>query len=237
MKKIVILTAAVLLCMGATASADFSDNFDSYLTGSLVQGQGGWEGWGGDNAYGGPAVSTHASSLLNSVEIGGNFADLVHPFSGYTSGTVFLTSDLYVPSSSDSGDSYWIWLNQYSGGFNWSIQVQINLTTGQIVGTSGSTGGGTFFSTPIVYDQWVQLKAIVNLDANSYDCLYGSAVIADNGVWYGNAANVAAIDLFSNGATTPVYFDNVAITTPEPVSMALVGVGGVAMFIRRRRHR
>lgn len=214
------------------AAANWADDFDSYAAGSGLHGQGGWVGWGGDPQWDANVVNTYSSSPSNSLEVVGG-ADMVQTFSGYTSGTYTLTSDLYVPADSNSGDVYWIWLNQYGATNNWSIQVKIG-TTDSVIHPDLPQGATSSVDAPMVRDQWVTLKAVVDLDANSYDCWYGATQMVTDGIWYGGAKDIAAIDLFSNGASEPVYFDNVAIT-PEPMSIALIGGGAVALFRRRRR--
>ncbi len=64
---------------------DWTDNFDSYATGSQLIGQGGWEGWDNNPAAGALTSSAQALSAPNSAAILGA-TDLVHQYSGYTSG-------------------------------------------------------------------------------------------------------------------------------------------------------
>ena len=79
----------------------WEDDFDSYADGSSMHGQGGWKGW--DNTPGATAYVTTAESRSspNSISIAGA-SDLVHEYSGYTSGDYIYTAYVYIPS--DIGD-------------------------------------------------------------------------------------------------------------------------------------
>ena len=105
---------------------DWSDNFDSYATGSQLHGQGGWKGWSNDPAAGALTSSAQARSAPNSAAIVGA-SDLVHEYSGYTSGPWVYTAWQYAPTDM-TGLSYFILLNTYNdaGTNNWSTQVQFD---------------------------------------------------------------------------------------------------------------
>ena len=72
-----------LVCLPAISFGQWSDDFDSYALGQLTP-QSTWEGWGGPDD---PAVVSDAQALSgsNSVAVSGG-SDLVHTYSGYTSG-------------------------------------------------------------------------------------------------------------------------------------------------------
>ena len=76
---------------------DWSDNFDSYATGSQLIGQGGWEGWDNNPAAGALTSSAQALSAPNSAAIVGA-TDLVHQYSGYTSGQWVYTARQFIPA-------------------------------------------------------------------------------------------------------------------------------------------
>jgi hypothetical protein len=71
----------------------------------------------------------------------------------------------------------------------------------------------------ITVDQWVQIKVVVDLDANTFEEYYNDVQIAA-GVWDDDAhGTLQAIDLYGNGAS-PVYYDDIRIdsgATPEPM--------------------
>ncbi len=103
---------------------------------------------------------------------------------GITNGLWYAKAWTYVPSSA-SGEMFFILLNTYdgvcaSGGpCNWSIQVAAcrtgcvttGVNPGSVTNLGGSdvAGGG---STSLLTDQWVELIAEINLDANTYTVYY-----------------------------------------------------------------
>ena len=97
---------------GSPDMVDWSDNFDSYATGSQLHGQGGWKGWDNNPAAGALTSSAQARSAPNSAAIVGA-SDLVHEYSGYTSGQWVYTAWQYVPTNF-TGQSYFILLNTYN---------------------------------------------------------------------------------------------------------------------------
>ena len=105
-----------------------------------MHGQGGWKGWANDPAAGARTSSIQARSAPNSVDILGA-SDLVHEYSGYSSGSWVYTAWQYVPTDY-TGQSYFILLNTYVdvGTNNWSVQVQFDAGTNLVV-NEGATGG------------------------------------------------------------------------------------------------
>ncbi len=188
--------------------ANWIDHFDTYVTGSQMHGQGGWKGWANDPAAGALTSATQVRSAANSVDITGA-SDLVHEYTGFGagSGTWTYTAWQYLPSGS-TGTTFFIMLNTYAdaGPNNWSVQVQFNHTTGNVVNDGVSTG-----TMPIIYDQWVELKVVIDLNADTQTFTYNGAVLY-SGSWSGQvsgggAVNIAAVDLFANGASSAFYDD------------------------------
>jgi hypothetical protein len=176
----------------------YVEDFESYEVGTDLHGVNDWEGWQGAAGAGAPVSDAFASSGSNSVEIIGT-ADLVKKLD-ITGGTVTLTAMQYIPSGT-SGDTFFILMNQYDPNpLDWSCQSKFSLGSGQI-----NDGGGT-----IVYDQWVELKYVIDLDNNTVDEYYNGEVIR-SGQWDNDGHNtLQAIDLFSAGASS-VYYDDITI--------------------------
>ncbi|KYK31488.1 MAG: hypothetical protein AYK22_07875 [Thermoplasmatales archaeon SG8-52-3] len=76
----------------------WSEDFDSYDDGSSMHGQGGWKGWYNDSQYTANVTSAKSRSSPHSVDIANN-SDLVHEYSGYTSGEYVYTAWMYIPEN------------------------------------------------------------------------------------------------------------------------------------------
>jgi subtilisin family serine protease len=199
----------------------FFENFDSYATGSEIHGQGGWKGWQNDPAAGATVVDTQSVSTPNSIEIEGA-SDLIHEFSGYTSGAWTITAKQFIPAGF-SGQSYFIFENVYSDTdlsiISWSTQVIFDSATGMV---SNEASGANPGSVPMVTGQWVDLRLDVDLD-NDLQTFWYNGTQVYSGSWtqqfpsqaVPGILNIGAIDLFANGATA-VYYDNIQIAPATP---------------------
>lgn len=227
--KCFLVVLAMLAIAATGANAAFFEDFDSYATGSQMHGQGGWKGWDNNSAWSAPTSAAYSVSPRNSVEIGGS-ADLVHEFTE-AGGKYTFTVQQFIPDGS-TGQNYFILLNQYNDGgpYDWSVQLNCNMDTGQII---SDFGGGA--SLPIQWHRWVELKFDIDLDANTIDEYYDGALLASH-VWDDTGNNtLGAIDLFGNGAD-PIYYDNISVI-PEPTSLWLLlgaAVIGLVALLRRR---
>jgi len=196
--------AAVLGLAGSTWASVFSEDFESYTVGAGVHGQGGWKGWNNVAAVDAPISNLFAAGGRQSVEILGT-SDLVHEFD-LASGKWVLTAMQYILSDS-RGVTYFILLSTYNDGgpHAWSVQTEYDLSAGTITPWNPSGSG-----MRIVYDQWVQIKVVIDLTANTYEEYYDGVQIA-TGEWDTAASGtLAAIDLYGNGASS-VYYDDIKI--------------------------
>jgi len=201
------VAVSLLLIVGVSSAASaslFMDDFEAYAPGSALHGQGGWKGWGNDPGAGAPASNVQASSGSISAEIAGG-ADLVHEFN-LAGGIMELSAMQYIPTGA-TGTSFFILLNTYddAGASNdWSLQTEFNLDTGAIAYWHGGSG-------QILYDQWVKLKYIIDLDNNTVDKYYNGGLITTD-QWDDNVnGTLQCIDLFANGASA-VYYDDITVT-------------------------
>jgi hypothetical protein len=233
MKRLWVLAAVSLVAVApATLEAQFfTDNFDAYVTGSTIAGQGGWETW--DNAPGAntTVVSTQAFSSPNSLLVAGP-ADIVHRFTGVNSGIWYARTRTFIPST-QTGEAWFILLNQYAPSGpnnNWSVQVVQCVTgctttgalPGQVVNLGGSDVPGTGV-LPLITNQWVDIRVEVNFSTNMYSVFYND-VLLDTKQWQlTGTAQIEAIDLFSNGSTTS-FMDNVWLDTTVPVELTTFAV-------------
>jgi len=201
------VVALVVLSISSIAAGQvFSEDFESYAPGSEMHGQGGWKGWDNLPSAGAPTSGVYFHSGAISVEIGGA-TDLVHEFD-ITGGRWEMKVMQYIPSGT-TGENWFILLNTYNdagvngGAKDWSAQATFNLAAGTIAYWHG--GAAT-----IVYDEWVELKYVIDLDNNTVDKYYnGEFIVTDQ--WDDNDhGTLQCVDLFGNGAS-PIYYDDITI--------------------------
>lgn len=229
MKQLSVVVAVVALC-AAPALADWSDNFDAYDTGSSMHGQGGWAGWEGDSTWTAYTTDAQAYSPPNSVDIV-DTADLVHQYTGYTSGQWVYKAQQFIPDDF-TGQSYFILLNTYdlfSGTFNWSVQIRFDADLDVVESEFEAT------QLPLITGEWVEVRAEIDLDADVVDLYYDGQLLSSKswteGLSGGGALNIAAVDLFANGASS-IYYDDMALI-PEPASLGLLVLAGLVALRRR----
>jgi hypothetical protein len=201
----------------------WSDNFDSYETGSALMGQGGWFPWDGIAVNTGYVVDDQARSTPNSAEIKWtdtvNWVDMVHTFTDVNSGNWTFTAWLYVPSTM-TGNSFFILMNNYVNGSHvnqdWSLQLEF------------SASGGTIFdynfpstSLPIVKDDWSKLEVFINFDIDQQTIYYNGQFLEQdswkNHVQSGGQQNLGCVDLYADSAySTAVYWDDLKVAPPVP---------------------
>jgi hypothetical protein len=191
----------------------WADNFDSYATDVSLHGLGGWKGWQNSPAATAYTSGTQALSTPNSVDIS-SATDLVHEYSGYIAGEWVYTAWQYIPTDF-AGESYFILLNQYDDAgntLNWSVQVNFSSSTNQVENTGAS--GGTL---PLIKGTWVELRTEIDLTNDLCAFYYGGQLLYQ-ATWTGEVSggginNIAALDLFANGASS-IYYDNISLTPP-----------------------
>ena len=238
MKKLAIVAVAATLA--AVANAQWSDNFDGYANGTQLHGVGGWAGWGNSGAAGALVTNAQSSSPPHSVDIVGA-SDLVHEFTGATSGIWEFSGEVYIPGSYQHAagqGSFFIMMNEYTGSNgDWSVQMEFDGGTDMVVQNGGS--GNTFVETQtaIVYDQWVGFDFTIDLDANSVVGRYNNVTVL-TGQWYNPASGtkeIKNIDLFANNASS-VFYDNLQLqVVPEPGTFVALGIGLAGLAALRRR--
>jgi hypothetical protein len=225
----VFLVAVMMAGLAGVASASvFSENFESYAVGDL-HGKGGWKGWNNDPAAGAKVSTEFANSGTKSVEIASP-SDFVHEFK-QTGGKWTFSIMQHIPSGG-TGISFFILLNTYAdnGSNDWSIQTRYDLATGAISCWHGGIAG----ATEIIFDEWVEIKLLIDLDKNTFQEYYNDVLIAQ-GQWDDNThGTLQAVDLYSE-TTSPVYYDDLTIDeyhiykaqSPNPAD----GADGVLMPI------
>ena len=198
------------------AGAQWEDDMEGYADGSVLDGQGGWHGWDGNDTPFSVVSSNQAESGLQSVMVGAG-ADSVHELDGYTTGKWALRTELYVPSSF-VGKTYFIVMNAYDDGgpYEWGAQIGFDGDSGDVECNCGS---GTQTTVPLVLDQWAEVRLEIDLDGDFVDVYYDGAWI-EGYAWStgpfggGNyqVLGIEAVDLYPDVGGHPhvseLYFDS-----------------------------
>ncbi len=193
---------AMTLLLASLATADWSENFDSYGLGTGIIGQGGWEGWDGNPAPDGYVTDVQSLSAPHSLDVEPT-TDVVQEFN-ITSGEWTITAWNYIPSGS-TGTQYFILLTLYMGNdSDWALQLVFNSDSGQVIVTEGTA------TAAIIYDQWVEVKVEIDLTANMQNVYY-NGILLDTIQWgTGGFIEFDALDLFSNGGSS-IYWDDITL--------------------------
>jgi hypothetical protein len=234
-------TAVALGCLASagTAQVPFVDNYDSYAVGSVINGQGGWKQWGSgansssiiEDATTGFALSGNSVSV--NAFVGGDTSDLVHEFSGFTSGQHTMRAYTYA-ATGIVDNWFFLILSQYTdvGPFDWAVQVTFSPSAGTWAADHGTA---TPVTGPLLLDQWVEVRAQIDITADLVEVFYNGVSVAPPYCWscgvFGGAPtpasmNIAAVDLYHAPATaTPsgkAYWDDFGLTNgfppPPPVA-------------------
>ena len=208
----------ILLVLSSLVSPAFaqldSDSFESYAVGSTIAGQGSWDTWDQAAGVDSVVVDTFNSTTggVNSLELQDN-DDIVRLFNGLNQGQFEFTSNVYVPSG-QAGTYYFILLNTYehNGPKNWSVQIEMSDATGLVTDAGGSSAiTGLSTPTQLRYDQWIEIRVVVDIDNNLYSAYYAGTEIMRENVWQvGGSNQMRCLDLY-NGSGGTFYYDDVYV--------------------------
>jgi hypothetical protein len=237
LRNLACLALAATLASGA--SAQWSDNFDSYATGSQLHGQGGWKGWFNDPNAGAFTSGAQFASAPNSADIVGG-TDLVREYTA-NGGLWRYSGSMYLPTGF-TGSTYMILMSNYNDAgtnMHWSVQMLMNGTTNQV--TDVSPNGGTATPRALVRGQWVPFSVDIDLVNDTKVVWYnGGQVLASRwrdaaGGTGGATLSLGAVDLYANNASS-AFYDNLRLTAvPEPMTLAVLGLGALGVLRRRRK--
>jgi hypothetical protein len=233
MRKPLVLgfsAAALLAAATVTNAADFFDNFDSYTTGS-IQGKGGWAAWtGSDVSAAGEVTTARAFSGTQSLEIASG-DDTVQTFTSIDNGTWSLTLEQFIPPTS-GGTTWVILMNQYPNNLNWSVNLKFDMTAGTVTSAEEASASAT-----LVKDVWTPLRFDIDLDASTVSIYYNNTFLTTHDWQNGGIDQLQGLDLYADSNQSgSVFYDQVRLTqVPEPSSLALLLVGGLAFLVRARK--
>ncbi|MEW6742268.1 MAG: hypothetical protein AB1486_05875 [Planctomycetota bacterium] len=213
MKKLAGVVAALALIAGPALTQQWHETFDTYTPGPLAA-QSLWEEWDGSVGVDATVDPSEAFSSPNSVliETGSPGNDVVWRYINGPGGQPYRFQWIFsiktFVSSGGTGTGWYIMLNRYQiggGDKQWSLQVQFNADTNQVIGYD--VPGRP--SVPLIEDQWVTLRGMVDLDRNRFDLFYGDQTITDpaaGDTWYRPASqdpSIAALDLYAGEDADP----------------------------------
>jgi hypothetical protein len=222
----------------------WSDNFDTYAANLQLIGSGGWQGWPNypQNNPTGFTSTAFASSAPNSLRIAmanpaatpaTDQTDMVHQYT-ISGGQWTFRTMTYMPSSATNAavqypKPYFILMRDFEGAANgvnhWGMQTHFDKATALVVEDDwlgGGTGvaGNTFTPQPLILDQWVELRAVINLDTpggGEVKVYYNNALVADHKWHDAPGTNPAppytlkAVDVYNNGISE-FYFDTMSLS-------------------------
>jgi len=222
--------------LGVPAMGAWNEDFQSYALGSQIGGQGGWAGWDGgvvnatvSDAY--PKFAGDKMVLMTAND------DLVQEYSGYTSGQWVFSAMQYIPSDHVGDVTFFIMMNKYTlASKGWSVQMKFDYNAGVVTDDESAQKPGV----PIVYDQWNEIRVMIDLDANTQSTYYNGAFVG-TADWYevGNTdhlKSIAALDLWGDSGGGRVGYDDLSlVAVPEPSIFALGALAAAALTLFRRR--
>ncbi|MBC8218026.1 MAG: hypothetical protein H8E73_06125 [Planctomycetes bacterium] len=219
LKYSVVAFLLVCVCSSTSAEVLYFEDFESFDAGTDLHGQAGWEGWYDAAGSAAPVSDKYAFSGTKSIEVVSS-ADVVQVLD-ITEGKWVLTAMQYIPSGT-SGVSRFHMQNQYqNGAIGRSVQWSFSLSDG-VVGEDYDAGA----SASIIYDEWIELKLIIDLDNDLLEQYYNGELFSSRAWVFSGSSQIQSIDLYGNGASS-VYYDDIKIAAPlvaygpEPADGAL----------------
>jgi len=210
------LGASATLCVSAVGP--WSDNFDSYTNGQLLDGtgdDGGWVGWANNPAAYGTVTADESHSSPYSVAIAGA-SDLVHLY-GDTTGQWVFTAWQFIPegqSGGTYGGTFFIMNDVYTTGgsdTHWAVQIQFDNVNDVLIPQFETE----YPVVPLIYGQWVQIRVNIDFDTDWFQFYYNDQLLLEkawtSGLWnyMDGTLCLAGIDLFADSSTT-VYYDDLS---------------------------
>ncbi len=189
-------------CSSASAGVLYFEDFESFNAGLVLHNVADWEGWYGDAGSAAVVSAKYAFSGTKSVEVDSS-ADAVH-FFDIAEGKWVLTAMQYIPSGT-SGVTRFHMQNTYGDSIGRSVQWSFSLGDGAIAEDYDKNA-----SARIIYDKWIELKLVIDLDNDHLDQYYNGVLFSSRAWVNSGSSKIRTIDLFGNGASS-VYYDDIKV--------------------------
>jgi hypothetical protein len=238
----------VVLVVGLTAGAraDTTDNFDSYTAGVVIPAGNGWVGWGGPSANGIVTAGPSNSAPNSLAVVGGAGTDQVLELGyGEKLGKWTFSTMTFVPAANKAGETYFNLMNTFddaNGIYKWSHvgvhwMMDANHEKADKVFNDDTPAGDEL---DLIYDQWVEVTAEIDLINNLCEVFYGGVSLSAAAEWSGEPVlGIDVMDIYPiSGDASVMYYDDISLVQteiPEPATMSLLALGGLAVLRRRRR--
>ncbi len=179
-----------------------AEDFDSLEVGSGVHDLPGWEGWYGDAVWAGQVSDTVAYSGTNSLEIKGTRDDVVPNWDLIDSGVYVATMMQYAPATSTAGKMYIGALSTYgNNSAGWLGTLLSNCEAGLVY--VDELDAATRTEVPLLRDQWVELKIVMNFDADTCDFYYGDVMLGTL-----TCPSSQGFDIWPDDGVDVMYYDD-----------------------------
>ena len=261
MKRLCVTLLVLLFAVGSVqGAANFLEDFEGPPTAGTLEDDLGWTRHGPSAVGYGPATNLGTSAIN---DFKGNTYN-VKPVPGLVDDVIVFKADMYADGLYDNGGEGYVGIDDGTGGWAngfvvgpsylgapvsggaWVAHDTLNNTGRVQITDGGAPGVGSGFVGGVNVPLTVQVVFDQNADTISIDILRRSDLVSLNPTFVipltaGGKTELQActhINFVSNDVFTGLRLqevDNISIvSTPEPVTMMLLGLGGVALLRRRR---
>jgi hypothetical protein len=241
MKKLLILLLVLGLASSASAALPVTDDFESPMTLGNLSGQGNWS----------------ASSSFDVVsETGNQYCENAYAGTKTANRTLAFSDDVYavqVDFRMGSRQNTWgtgtctqLQVREASGAdpvhIKWEPSFE-RIRVGDVWLTDyGNIADGIITDLANPYTDWVTIRVDINENTSSAKLYWegtdGSMVYQGDGAMQQGTAGVDQANIKystrSGGAGSEFDLDNLLIDVPEPATIMILGLGGLALIRRKR---
>ena len=179
------------------------NNFDLLPVGSNMHDVPGWEGWFGDAQWAAKVTDIVAYSGTNSLEIMGTRDDVVPNWPMVQNGVYVASVMQYVPTGTD-GLMHFGPLSSYGTSWDdtaWLGTLLSNCTTGLVYVNELTAGSRT--EAPLLRNQWVEVRIVMNFDGNACDFYYGDTFLGSL-----ECPSAMGFDIWPDDDVDVLYYDD-----------------------------